>query len=309
MRKYPYFDTHCDTLTKIYRGGSNIKDPDCMVNLKNMRNYRSPVQVFAIFNEGDLSFGNITDSFECLKAECRNNSRFISVAKNSRDVRHNIRHGKASAILSIEGLGNEINFDISNIEKYKKIGVLFAGLCWNGDNILCGGAGRNLKGMSELGLRAIDEMERVGIIADVSHMSEASFWDLAEHCTRPFAATHSGSRHVYNHPRNLTDAQFRQLIKAGGVCGINFYPPFLNDGKCNVDDIVRHIDHFMSLGGENNIGIGADFDGIDVTPTDVKCSADVYKVFDRLLSINYKESTVNKIAFYNFYNLINNFEI
>lgn len=309
MYKYPYFDTHCDTLTKMYRFDKNIVDEDCMVNLKNMKKYRTSVQVFAIFNEGDLSHKNITESFDCLKSQCKKYRRAISFAKNAADVRNNIRHGKVSAILSVEGLGNEIDFDVKRIEEYKKCGVLFAGLCWNGDNILCGGAERNKKGMTDLGYIVVDEMEKHGMIVDVSHMSDASFWNLAHHCSKPFVATHSGSRAVFNHPRNLTDDQFKYLVSIGGVCGINFYPPFLTSKKCRTDNIVSHIEHFMSLGGENSVGIGADFDGIDQTPDDIRNSADVYKVFDKLLAINYKESIVNKIAFYNFYNLIKKFEI
>ena len=120
-------------------------------------------------------------------------------------------------------------------------------------------------------------------------------------------ASHSNSRTITPNMRNITDEQFDAIVKSGGVCGINFYPPFMgNDG---ITSAIRHIEHFLSLGGENNICIGSDFDGINITADGLEDSSCVAKLFDRLLRLNYKDSTISKIAFGNFYNLLTKFEI
>ncbi len=135
---------------------------------------------------------------------------------------------------------------------------------------------------------------------DVSHLSDEGFCDVAEITSKPFIASHSNSRTVCPHFRNLTDDQFKVLIKRGGVAGINLCPDFLGTDP-SVDSIVRHIEHFAALGGENNIGIGADFDGIGSLPRGIRGTEDLYKIFDRLLSLNYSQEQADKIAFSNMY--------
>ena len=117
----------------------------------------------------------------------------------------------------------------------------------------------------------------------------------------PIIATHSNSRNICSHPRNLTDEQFKAIIKTNGCVGINFYPLVLNDSKrADIGDIVKHIEHFMELGGENCIGIGADFDGVDYLPDNIHGCEDIYKVFDRLAQLNYSEEQLEKISHKNF---------
>lgn len=309
MHYYPYFDTHCDTLLKMYTQKLSLRDSSLMVNLKNMSNYRYQVQVFALFNEGNMSEADILSAFSYFKKDCANNRTRISLKRTSSGIRQNFIANKSTAILAIEGIGNQSDFSLSSIDKYHMAGVRFISLCWNGDNILCGGSDANHTGLTPLGRQALMLMQKRKIILDVSHMSDQSFWDAAEVYSLPMCATHSASRAVCSHPRNLTDEQFCELIKRGGVCGINFYPPFLGTANPGIPQIISHIEHFMSLGGENNIGIGADFDGIDRAACGVDNSSLVYRLFDELLSLNYKESVVNKIAFYNFYNFIRKFEI
>ena len=180
-------------------------------------------------------------------------------------------------------------------------------LCWNNDNILCGGCEGENTGITDLGKQTLFQMEKHRIILDVSHMSDKSFWESFENYSLPICATHSVSRSVHNHKRNLTDEQFIEIAKRGGVCGINFYPPFLCDGDADIDTVIKHIEYFMSLGGENHIGLGSDFDGIGVAPDGLENSADICNLLDRLLALNYSEETVEKIAFKNFKNLFKQF--
>lgn len=308
MRRYPYFDTHCDTLLKMYSQKLPLTDTSLMVNLGNMGKYRPCVQVFALFNEGELSEGDMLSAFSRFKKECARLHRSIGICRTSGGIRQNAARGRASALLAIEGLGNQRDFSIDSLTKYHMEGVRFVSLCWNGDNVLCGGSDGNT-GLTPSGAQVLRKMQKLKIILDVSHMSDRSFWDALEVYELPVCATHSGSRAVCGHPRNLTDEQFCAIAQRGGVCGVNFYPPFLGGRNSGITEIISHIEHFLSLGGEDAVGIGADFDGIDCVPDDITNSGEVYRLFDALLSLNYKESTVNKIAFYNFYKFFRKFEI
>ena len=173
---------------------------------------------------------------------------------------------------------------------------------------LCGGIGKNNIGLTSLGRRALRLMQQAGIILDVSHMSDQSFWEALEEYTLPPIASHSNSRKICANMRNLTDKQFVYLVKRGGLCGINYCPVFLCDEKSGLDLVVKHIEHFLSLGGENSICLGSDFDGIEKTAQNLENAGCVYKLFDKHLSINYNESLVNKIAVVNFHNFLQKFE-
>ncbi len=280
-----------------------------MVNVKDAEKYCPRVQVFAHYNDGTFLEKDMLKAFSFMKKEFEANSEYMNLARCTDDIDKNTSEGKMSAILSIEAMGNQKDISPESVKKFADAGVRFAGLCWNNDNSLCGGIGENGKGITPLGKEILKEMEKQKIILDVSHMSDKSFEDSFENYSLPICATHSNSRTVFAHNRNLTDEQFGEIVKRGGVCAVNFYPTFLSGGKSSIKDVISHIEHFLSLGGEDNIGIGSDFDGIETTPEDLRTSEDVYKIFDALLSLNYKESVIRKIAFYNFYNFFKNFEV
>ena len=298
---YTYFDAHCDTMFEMYKNGLTLNTSSFMFNTNNLNDYKKVIQVFALFNNGNLNKKNMLSIFDFFKNECEKMQNIVSICKTKQEIEENKK--PLSAILAIEALGNQPDFSITDIKDFYNIGVRFISLVWNNDNILCGGCENNNSGLTLLGRQALKELEKYRIILDVSHMSDKSFWESLENYNLPICATHSCSRIIHNHPRNLTDEQFMAIVNRGGVCGINFYPSFLGGENTDVNTIIRHIEHFMSLGGENSIGIGSDFDGIDNTPTDIKNSADIYKIFDKLLSLNYSEDTVEKIAYRNFLNL------
>ncbi len=302
---YTYFDAHCDTMSKMYKDGLGFDSSELMVNTGNLCGYESAIQVFALFNEGDLNEEKVISVLDFFKYQCKKLQNVVSLCTSKREIDENRR--PLSAILAIEGLGNQPDFTIEDVKKFYDAGVRFMSLCWNNDNILCGGCEGESLGLTTLGKQTLAEMENLKVIFDVSHMSDKSFWESLENYSLPLCATHSVSRKVNNHIRNLTDEQFMAIAKRGGVCGINFYPPFLGGENTDVNTVIKHIEHFLSLGGENNIGLGSDFDGISETPSDIKNSADFYKLFDALLSLNYSEEIVEKIAFRNFRNLFAKF--
>ena len=140
---------------------------------------------------------------------------------------------------------------------------------------------------------------------DVSHLSEKGFWDVCEHSNKPFIASHSNAKAICKNKRNLSDEQIREIIRLGGCIGINFYPVFLTDNTyCGVCDIIKHIEHILSLGGENNLGFGSDFDGIDILPDGISGVEDYEKLINELLKLGYKESFVKKICSENFLNVL-----
>ena len=310
MKKYPYFDAHCDTFWQMHKNKElTFTDSSLMVKIKDNGKYMPRVQVFAQYNNGSFSEDDMLNAFCFMKKQFEAHSEYISGALCTSDIDENAKNGKMSAIMSIEGMGNQCDITPDSIKKFWDAGVRIAGISWNNDNVLCGGIGENNKGFTALGKEVLKEMENHKMMLDVSHMSDQSFYDAFENYSLPICATHSNSRNIYAHNRNLTDEQFGEIVKRGGVCGINFYPLFLFGEKSGIKNMISHIEHFLSLGGENNIGLGSDFDGIDITPDEIKISDDVCKLFDALLALNYKESLIEKIAFYNFYTFLKKFEI
>lgn len=285
--KYSIFDTHCDTLCHVRDFNKSLIKNDCHVDIERMGKYASYTQVFACFIDPVYH--------SCAMERCM----------DLIDAFH--RFAPEGSILSLEG-GEPIT-SLAALRNLHRLGVRVIALTWNHSNHIASGAAETdeSRGLTEFGRQVVGEMNRLGIFADVSHLNDTSFYDVAETTTLPLLATHSNSRSVCRSrvvcpvERNLTDEQFKIIKKSGGCAGINFCPDFLNEsGRASVDDIVRHIEHFMSLGGENNIGIGADFDGVDRLPEGIEGCEDIYKVFDRLLQLNYSEEQVEKISHKNF---------
>ncbi len=296
--KYSVFDTHCDTLCFVRDEGKDIAKNNCHIDIERLSRYKSYTQVFACF---------IDPVYKSCAAK-RTMDLIDTFHKSTSNLPDNVR-----AILSIEG--GEGIYSLSALRNYYRLGVRIIALTWNSPNHLASGAAQAdaSRGLTEFGRDVIKEMNRLGIFADVSHLNDKSFYDVAEVTTLPILATHSNSRAVCRSravcpvERNLTDEQFGIIKKSGGCVGINFCPDFLNEsGRADIDDIVKHIDHFMELGGEDNIGIGADFDGVDSLPDGINGAEDTYKVFDRLLKMGYTDNQVEKISHRNFERILKN---
>lgn len=146
-------------------------------------------------------------------------------------------------------------------------------------------------------------MNQLGMTVDVSHLNEAGFYDVMEITQKPVMASHSNSKFLHPHKRNLSDEQFLELVENNGVTGINIYPLFLGKEE-NLSVMVRHIEHFLSLGGEDHIGIGTDFDGIDRTIPEIQDVSQMENLINRLLQLNYSETVIKKISFENVYRVI-----
>jgi membrane dipeptidase len=179
-------------------------------------------------------------------------------------------------------------------------------LAWNYRNLLADGAEEvHGAGLSDFGRQVVTEMNRLGMLVDVSHLCEASFNDVLALTTVPVIASHSNSKAICDNERNLTDAQLLKIKNNGGVAGLNFYPYFLNNTEnADIDDVVRHIEHICSVTGEDHIGIGADYDGIECTPAGLEGTQCIPSLFERLLQLNYSSNFIEKLSGRNFMRVI-----
>lgn len=284
-----FFDCHCDTLLKMYREKKSFYNNGFDYDFSKFSFEDEPHVVCAVFNDGSLFRKDILSVFTFFKEQTKS--------------MHNVKF-----YLAVEGLGNQPDFCIGDIELYKSYGMRMASLCWNNDNILCGGAQNNSCGLSALGKETIKEMSKNSVMADVSHASDKTMYDILKISNVCVCASHSNSRFVYAHNRNLADDQFKAIASNGGVVGVNFYPDFVMGENSDVDDVISHIEHFLEIGGENNIGIGSDFDGIDKKCKNLEDFLGIYKLRDRLLAKGHNQSFINKLFFENFSEIFKKYE-
>ena len=240
-----YFDLHCDTLCRCADEKGSLASNTFDIDVKRLSAFDTAVQTFACF---------IDDKYKGEEA----NNRFFELY----EIYKNTDFKNVKPILSIENLSC-LNGDIENIKRFKACGVKIASLTWNADNGIAGGAESD-GGLSEFGKEVVKELEKEDIIIDVSHLNFRSFSDLCSVVTKPFIATHSDSYSVFPHKRNLTDEQFEVIADIGGIVGINFYNAFLCEEEKDYYDLLRHIERFLLLGGENTVALGSDFDGCDI---------------------------------------------
>jgi len=279
------------------------------------------------------------------------NSSSVAFATDSAQAFSNKQEGRFSVFLGLEN-GSPIGNSFDRLKWFYDRGVRYVTLCHSSDNQICDSCASKVKrwgGLSPFGKELVAEMNRLGILIDVSHISDASFYDVLKYSDRPVVATHSCCRALCHHPRNMTDDMIRSLASAGGVIQINFYPLFLDSGFAEVlsgsgleekggyvekefindpsDPLKRaawnriqdeiqalprpsfkliadHIDHVVALAGIDHVGIGSDFDGIEVTPEGMEDISMMPKLFEELRSRGYSESDLEKIASGNFFRIL-----
>jgi membrane dipeptidase len=180
-------------------------------------------------------------------------------------------------------------------------------LTWNYRNQIADGVADAITGggLTPFGKNVVTEMNRLGMMVDVSHLSETGFWDVIGISAAPIIASHSNAKKICNHRRNLTDEQLLALMKNGGVTGINLCPDFIcSDTKASMKHVIEHIEYIVALTGEDTIGLGADYDGIDATPEGLEGVQCINNLLNELLRLNYSETLVNKLAGQNFLRVI-----
>ena len=301
------FDAHCDTVQKITDFGGNIVDNTYHIDVNRLKLYEGYIQVFAAFidKKSDVlpPFKRCNQLIDSYFYEIGKVTDRVCHCLNSDGINSALNKGSLAALLSIEG-GEALEGKIENLNCFYDRGVRAMTLTWNYSNEISGGIGeRNSGGLTDFGRNVVSKMNELGMIIDVSHISEQGFWDVVEVSESPIAATHSNVKKLCPHPRNLSDEQICAIIKNGGCIGINLYTEFIGGNKCSIRDVISHIEHILALGGENNIGLGCDFDGMSKLPKGIEGVQDIYKLFDEMQRCGYADLLINKIASGNFLNL------
>ena len=285
MSAVPYFDAHCDTLTAVYEHGGGLFENAYQLDLSRLSAYSPCAQVFAVWN------GDFEAKAALLRRECAARPGLVSFCRTPGEARAANAEGRIAALLSVEG-AEQLGCDLERLRLAReRDGVIMLNLCWNHDNALCGAAMDSGAGLTERGRAFVRECQRLGVAADMSHASERTFWDVMEISEKPVIASHSNSAALCaDFPRNLTDAQFTALARCGGGAGIA--------------DVLRHIERFLSLGGEGAVFLGTDFDGIDSTPRGLAGAQDMRRLYEELLRLNYPEALVGRIFYGNLMDIL-----
>lgn len=291
-------DLHCDTILLLDEAGSrtNLKENPFSIDLKKLQKNKSLAQFFALFIELE-AFDEPWNYFEKLyqrfKKEMDENTHLI---KHVRSYDEMIKNDKISAFLTVEE-GGIIGQDFSKLEKLYDLGVRLITLTWNFPNSI---GYPNINGYSDQGLtkfgkEVVEYMNTTGMIVDVSHLSDAGFWDVVNMSKKPFIASHSNARSIVDHSRNLTDDMIKAIANSGGVIGINFYPTLINhEGISTIDMIVEHMLHIINQGGIDVMAIGTDFDGIK-GPLEIKDISQMYLLKDALIKKGLNKNQIDKI--------------
>ena len=291
-------DMHCD-LPLYVADGRKLSSNEGQWSLDKLKNEHTYIQVFANFVDKSL-FDNPFERINSLiisfiRELAKTDMRLVT---EKEELNYNISNGIHSAVLAIEG-GEALGGKIENIKYFYDLGVRFLTLTWNRVNQIGFASSPDVKKapLTPFGKEVVKEMNRIGMIADVSHLCEEGFWSVAEISTKPFCATHSNSKKLCNHHRNLTDEQFCEIVRCQGLVGVNYYNDFLEENPEDADiaSIIKHIEHFMALGGENVICLGGDLDGVDQLPNGLTGVGDVHKIAEELAKINYSDVLIEKI--------------
>lgn len=303
----PIIDFHCDTIMKLMdkKRGILLKENNICVDICKLQKAGSLAQFFALFVELE----EVTDPLEyCLLMvdkfyeEMEKNSKDIALATNYNELMENANKGIISAFLTIEE-GGVLKGKIEQLRNFYRLGVRLITLTWNFPNEIGfpnkDEEHRN-KGLTSFGLEVVSEMNRLGMIIDVSHLSDGGFYDVAKYSKKPFVASHSNARTISNHPRNLTDDMIRILAEKGGIMGINFEKHFLGHNDLSrLEDMVSHITHIRNVGGIDCISIGSDFDGISSRGLEIKNIGEIEKLSIALKKNNFSDEEVEKIFYKN----------
>lgn len=282
-----YADAHCDTVVKAMEAGENLLEFGGQLNLEKLSAYGPAVQIFAIWLEPrfyPIAMRQTMKYLDDYLGQMERYSSRIGMVKRFSDILENKKQGRLSAILSLEG-GEALEGELAALRLYYRLGVRLMTLTWNYRNALADGVAERDTGggLTTFGKAVVKEMERLGMLVDVSHLTDAGFYDVARLAEKPFVASHSNARTICAHPRNLTDEQLKIIGEIGGFVGLNFYPPFVAEkNSVNQEDLLRQLTHMLDKAGEDAVGLGSDFDGIDTTPTDLRSVEDMAVFLERM---------------------------
>ena len=302
-------DLHCDVLMKMWESKgklSFLNSPDLDTNKKRLSDGDIKVQCFAIFIPPDVKsdekFQAALDQIYYFYTEVLGKNPEMKQIKGWGDF-HLLDPGETGVMLTLEGV-DPIGNDLHRLNILYQLGVRSVGLTWNYANLAADGAGEPRGGgLTLFGKEIVQFHNQYRILTDVSHLSEKAFWDVIDLADYPIAS-HSNAKALCDHPRNLTDQQAGAMFSKGGMVHVVFCPYFVKkEGPVFISDLIKHIDHFCSLGGVKQIGFGSDFDGIDRYIERLENSSHYQNLINELLKY-YSEDQVKGFAHQNFLNYV-----
>lgn len=314
----PYIDMHCDTLMRAFvNKEKNLSElPQLMLDVKRLRKGGAVAQFFAIFmlpeSMREELQGAFPEDVAYIKAllqiherTMKEQEKVIAGARSFEEYKQNQRLGKISSILSLED-GRAVNGKAENLRWLYEEGIRMIALTWNYEN--CFGFPNSTdaqimqKGLKPFGKEAVEIMNDLGMLIDVSHLNDGGFWDIVQLTKKPFVASHSNCRSLAPHPRNLTDEMIRALGNKGGVMGLNFCGPFLNEDACGRESrilqMIKHLKHMIDVGGSDIAAIGTDFDGT-FGEFDIPDCSKMQLLFEGMEKAGFTYEQIEKIAYKN----------
>lgn len=340
-------DSHCDTPIRLLDGADlNIKSDEGHFDFIKMEEGDVDIAFFVLYTSNKMEPDSATRRALQMLAktidQTKKSSGNVTFASDIYEALKFLESGKRVIMVGMEN-GLPIQEDLSLLRLFAQMGVNYITLTHSGNNAICDSSGSKEKlwnGLSPFGIEVVKEMNRLGILVDVSHISDDAFYDVLKYSKKPVVATHSCCRAICNHPRNLTDQMIKDLAAHGGVIQINFYPPFLNKDYadkfwplCEVfeeaqlkyksdiafynefkaaeqkmfalprpsfKEVVNHIDHVVKLVGTKHVGIGSDFDGIEVTPVGLEGADKMEVITQELVKRGYTNDEIINILGGNF---------
>ena len=293
-------DTHCDTPMFFPQGVRfDQRDPRILTNLHKMTEGRLDATIMVAYlpqpTEQPKAFAD--NIFDQIEAIAKKNSDYVRIARTPADLWQNKREGRKSIMLGIEN-GIALDGKIENLQHFADRGIVYMTLCHNGDNDICDSASKTQNthgGVSAFGEQVIREMNRLGILVDMSHAGEKSFYDALDISKTPIVCSHSSARALCDHPRNLTDDQMRALAAKGGVAQTTIYHGFLRkDAQATILDVIAHLEHAIQVMGIDHVGLGTDFDGDGGVPG-LADSSELIHFTRQLLRKRYSDEDIQKI--------------
>lgn len=307
-------DCHCDTLTELYNKNASLYENEQHFDIKRQIALGGGLQFCAIYvptevfrYQGGLRYTLcLLDKYNQEIKKMHENGIDVLQVRTAEDAGNVLKH-KAATMLAIEE-GGAIDGSLEALRCLYELGVRAITLTWSNRNDIADGINEEAtgSGLTLFGKQVVAEMNRLGMLVDVSHISTAGFWSVIETSTKPIIATHSNAKSLCSHPRNLNDEQIKALAQNGGLAGITFAGQFLEEDWHNacIESVYKHIDYMLNLiGNDDHIGFGSDFDGISHPPYNIQGVQD-YKPLIEYLSKYYSDETINKITHQNVINLL-----
>ena len=307
-------DCHCDTLTELYNKNASLYENEQHFDIKRQIALGGGLQFCAIYvptevfrYQGGLRYTLcLLDKYNQEIKKLHENGIDVLQVRTAEDAGNVLKH-KAATLLAIEE-GGAIDGSLEALRCLYELGVRAMTLTWSNRNDIADGINEEAtgSGLTLFGKQVVAEMNRLGMLVDVSHISTAGFWSVIETSTKPIIATHSNAKSLCAHPRNLNDEQIQALAQNGGLAGITFAGQFLEEDWRNacIESVYKHIDYILNLiGNDDHIGFGSDFDGISHPPYNIQGVQD-YKPLIEYLSKYYSDETINKITHQNVINLL-----